>query len=52
MKCLDCPYMACKVFYHKTEIWEGFCMNEKSYHGHKKVTGNSSCEDQITENII
>ena len=52
MKCLDCPYMACKVFYHKTEIWEGFCMNEKSCHGHKKVTGNSSCEDQITEKII
>ena len=44
MKCLDCPNMACKVFYSHTEIWEGFCMNPDSPNSHKMVTGNSSCE--------
>lgn len=50
MKCLDCPYMACKVFYANTEMWQGFCMSLDSPNSHKMVTGNSSCEDQI--NII
>ena len=38
MKCKDCPYMACRVFYWKTETSTGFCMKTK-----KKVTADTPC---------
>ena len=43
MKCLDCPYMACKVFYANSEIWTGFCMNMNSEKYHTEIKGNDSC---------
>ena len=35
---MDCDKMACRVFYSKTEIWEGFCLETKG-----KVFGNDHC---------
>lgn len=47
MKCLDCPYMACKVFYLKTERWDGFCLNPKSPKYRTTVHGNETCTDKL-----
>lgn len=41
--CLQCPFMACKVFTVKTEKWTGFCMNKASPKYHTKVTGADGC---------
>ena len=43
MKCLDCPYMACKVFYLKADRWEGLCVNPICEKYQNKVYGDSSC---------
>ena len=43
MKCLECEDMACRVFYHRTEQWEGFCTNSQSPRYHTPVTGESGC---------
>lgn len=39
MVCLDCADMWCKVFYAKTETWEGYCP-----HLRKKVNGSDNCQ--------
>ena len=49
MKCLDYEYMACKVFYHKTEIWEGFCLCKNSPRYRTAVKGHENCETQFAE---
>lgn len=38
MICIDCDKMLCRVYYSKTESWEGFCMEAK-----RKVFGNDHC---------
>ena len=40
MICIDCDKMVCRVFYSKTEIWKGFCMEAK-----RKVYGNDHCTE-------
>ena len=45
MKCLDCQYMDCKIYYVKQDSWEGYCCKHKII-----VEGNTLCKDeQITE---
>lgn len=36
--CIDCPEMWCKEFYHKTELWTGYCHLLR-----RKVNGNDLC---------
>lgn len=43
MICFDCSYMACRVFYMKTDRWEGLCINPNSENYNTKVYGNSGC---------
>lgn len=52
MKCLDCPYMACKVFYANTEIWEGFCMNPNSPNYRLIVNGSDCCQNESITKFI
>lgn len=43
-KCLGCRYMACKQFFHKTEVWTGFCLNPKSPRNHTNICGTDKCD--------
>ena len=49
MKCIDCPHMACREFYAKSETWKGFCMNKGSPKYRHEVKGEESC---ISENDL
>lgn len=52
MKCLDCEDMACKTFYHKSERWEGYCMNKQSPRYHTLVTGEGGCKIYTEQSLF
>lgn len=42
MVCLQCPNMACKVYYPKAERWTGYCTRH-----HRNVTDSGRCGDAV-----
>lgn len=49
MSCIDCKHMACKVYYAKTEIWHGFCLNHLLPKFRTNIKGYEHCEKEERE---